>query len=61
MLRRSFLLALGGLGLSAYTAHARAIPRADFRTADLMGGSFAMQTTQIERHLAILTSFKELG
>lgn len=47
MLRRSFLLALGGLGLSTYTAHARALPKMDFRTADLMGGSFAMQTSQL--------------
>jgi putative membrane protein len=47
MLRRSFLLALGGLGLSTYTASARTIPQRDFRTADLMGGAFAMQTSQL--------------
>jgi len=47
MLRRSFLLALGGLGLSTYSAQSKPIPRPDFRTADLMGGSFAMQTSQL--------------
>ncbi|MBH5370551.1 hypothetical protein [Bradyrhizobium glycinis] len=47
MLRRSFLLALGGLGLSTYTARARTVPQRDFRTADLMGGAFAMQTSQL--------------
>lgn len=49
MLKRSFLLALGGLGLSTCTAQARTTPPRDFRTADLMGGSFAMQTS----HLAL--------
>jgi putative membrane protein len=47
MLRRSFLLALGSLGLSTYTVQAKTIPQKDFRTADLMGGSFAMQTSQL--------------
>src|SRR3954453_4717886 len=47
MLRRSFLLALGGLGLSTYTAQSKPIPQRDFRTADLMGGAFAMQTSQL--------------
>jgi putative membrane protein len=47
MLRRSFLFALGGLGLSTYAANAKAIPQRDFRTADLMGGAFAMQTSQL--------------
>src|SRR5215213_3475287 len=47
MQRRSFLLALGGLGFSACAAHSKAIPAMDFRTADLMGGSFAMQTSQL--------------
>src|SRR4051812_9930967 len=47
MLRRSFLLGLGGVGLSAYAAQAKTIPLRDFRTADLMGGSFAMQSSQL--------------
>jgi putative membrane protein len=47
MLRRSFLLSLGALGLSTFGAHARTHPQADFRTADLMGGSFAMRTSQL--------------
>jgi putative membrane protein len=47
MLRRSFLLALGGVGLSTCVAHARTHLVQDFRTADLMGGSFAMQTSQL--------------
>jgi putative membrane protein len=47
MLRRSFLLALGGLGLSAYAAQSKTLPQKDFRTADLVGGSFAMQTSQL--------------
>ncbi|WP_210347629.1 DUF4142 domain-containing protein [Bradyrhizobium diazoefficiens] len=41
------MLALGGVGLSTYTAQARRLPQRDFRTADLMGGSFAMQTSQL--------------
>jgi putative membrane protein len=47
MLRRSFLLALGCLGVSTYAAESKAIPQRDFRTADLMGGSFAMLTSQL--------------
>jgi putative membrane protein len=47
MLRRSFLLALGGLGLSTCAVQARTAPQRDFRTADLMGGAFAMQTSQL--------------
>src|SRR4051794_9890661 len=47
MLRRSFLLALGGLGLSTYAAQSKPVPRRDFRTADLMGGALAMQTSQL--------------
>jgi putative membrane protein len=47
MLRRSFLLALCGLGASATAARSRIIPQRDFRTADLMGGSFAMTTSQL--------------
>jgi putative membrane protein len=47
MLRRSFLLALGAMSVSTYAAQARSIRRGDFRTADLMGGSFAMQTSQL--------------
>jgi len=47
MLRRSFLLALGGLGLSTYTAQSKPSPQRDFPTADLMGGAFAMQTRQL--------------
>jgi putative membrane protein len=47
MLRRSFLLALGGLGLSTYAAQSKPVPQRDFRTADLMGGAFAMQTSQL--------------
>src|SRR3954464_4830174 len=47
MLRRSFLLALGGLGLSTYTAQSKPSPQRDFRTADLMGGAFAMRTSQL--------------
>jgi putative membrane protein len=47
MERRSFLLATGGLALSAATAQARPRMMADFRTADLAGGAFAMQTSQL--------------
>src|SRR3954447_23769814 len=47
MLRRSFLLTLGGLGLSTYAAQSKPVPQRDFRTADLMGGAFAMQTSQL--------------
>ena len=47
MLRRSFLLALGAVALSTSAAQSKSIRRQDFRTADLMGGSFAMQTSQL--------------
>lgn len=47
MLRRSFLLALGGLGLSTYTAQSKPIPQRHFRTADLRGGACAVQTSQL--------------
>ncbi|MBP0115300.1 DUF4142 domain-containing protein [Bradyrhizobium vignae] len=47
MLRRSFLLALGGLGLSTLAVQARTNSQRDFRTADLMGGAFAMRTSQL--------------
>lgn len=48
MERRSFLLALTALGFSTTGIQAR--PRrmvVDFRTADLAGGAFAMQTSQL--------------
>ncbi|MGY3448579.1 DUF4142 domain-containing protein [Bradyrhizobium sp. USDA 4353] len=45
--RRSFLLALGALGLSAGATQARPRMVADFRTADLAGGAFAMTTSQL--------------
>jgi len=47
MQRRSFLLALGALGFSTCAAQSKPIPRKDFRTADLIGGAFAMQTSQL--------------
>jgi putative membrane protein len=46
MERRSFLLALGALCLSHEGVLARSLRR-DFRTADLMGGSFAMMSSQL--------------
>jgi putative membrane protein len=46
MERRSFLLALGALCLSHKGAMARPAQR-DFRSADLMGGSFAMMSSQL--------------
>jgi putative membrane protein len=50
MLRRSFVLALGALGLAGLvhvTADAREALRTDFRTADRMDGAFAMQSSQL--------------
>jgi putative membrane protein len=47
MERRSFLLALAGLGVLGSQAEARISPIADFRTRDLMGGEFAMQTSRL--------------
>jgi putative membrane protein len=47
MLRRSFLLGLGAVGFAASSVQARPAMRADFRTADLMGGAFAMKTSQL--------------
>jgi putative membrane protein len=47
MERRSFLLALGALSLGAGVAQARPGMVADFRTADLAGGAFAMTTSQL--------------
>src|SRR4051794_34376851 len=47
MERRDFLLALAGLALSGTSALAARSPRADFRTADLMGGEFAMRTSRL--------------
>ena len=46
MERRSFLLALGALYLSHQSVLARQV-QGDFRTADLMGGSFAMMSSQL--------------
>jgi putative membrane protein len=45
--RRSFLLALGGLVLAPGGASARSAPMVDFRTADLVGGEFAMRTSRL--------------
>jgi len=46
--RRSFLLALGGLGFgSSAFAKSMGMGMDDFRTADLAGGEFAMRTSQI--------------
>lgn len=47
MERRSFLLALGGVGLAATGALAKPMVMKDFRTADLAGGEFAMRSSQI--------------
>src|SRR5829696_248750 len=46
MERRSFLFALGALCLSHESVLARPVQR-DFRGADLMGGSFAMMSSQL--------------
>jgi putative membrane protein len=46
MLRRELLLTVVGIGLSA-AVEARPRPQPDFRTADLIGGSFAMRTSQL--------------
>jgi putative membrane protein len=46
MERRSFLFALGALCLSHESVLARPVQR-DFRSADLMGGSFAMMSSQL--------------
>src|SRR3954469_3766025 len=46
MERRSFLFALGALCLSHESVLARPVPR-DFRSAQLMGGSFAMMFSQL--------------
>jgi putative membrane protein len=47
MERRFFLLALAGFGLASSGATARLAMPADFRTADLQGGSFALQTSRL--------------
>src|SRR5205807_5008337 len=47
MERRSFLLALAGIGVVGTRAEARISPVADFRTRDLMGGEFAMETSRL--------------
>jgi putative membrane protein len=46
MERRSFLFALGTLCLSHQSVLARPVQH-DFRSADLMGGSFAMMSSQL--------------
>jgi len=47
MERRSFLLALAGLGFAVHDAEARLAPVADFRTQDLVGGEFAMRSSRL--------------
>jgi putative membrane protein len=47
MLRRSFLLSLAALGMSAAGVQARNGGSRDFRTADLMTGGFAMKSSQV--------------
>jgi putative membrane protein len=47
MERRSFLFALGGAMVLARQAAARPAQQVEFRTADLMGGEFAMQTSNV--------------
>jgi len=47
MERRSFLLALVGVGFAGRVAEARLAPVADFRTQDLVGGEFAMRTSRL--------------
>src|SRR3954462_9571213 len=47
MERRSFLLALVGVGLAGRVAEARLAPVVDFRTQDLVGGEFAMRSSRL--------------
>jgi putative membrane protein len=47
MERRSFLLALIGVGFAGGVAEARLAPVADFRTQDLVGGEFAMRSSRL--------------
>jgi putative membrane protein len=47
MQRRSFLLALMGVGFAGSVAEARLAPVADFRTQDLVGGEFAMRSSRL--------------
>lgn len=47
MQRRSFLLALVGVGLAGRVAEARLAPVVDFRTQDLVGGEFAMRSSRL--------------